>query len=88
MRDNTHAHRRRSSSGFIFGLVALAALAAFLLLNGHGYHLLAYAPLLILLACPLIHMFGHGGHGAHGGHAGHGDNERPESPGSSGSATP
>ena len=25
-------------------------------------------PILILLACPLLHVFGHGSHGGHGGH--------------------
>jgi hypothetical protein len=28
-------------------------------------------PILIFLACPLMHVFGHGGHGGHDGHAGH-----------------
>jgi hypothetical protein len=32
---------------------------------GHGEHLLKLAPFLILLACPLMHLFGHG----HGGHS-------------------
>jgi hypothetical protein len=29
------------------------------------------APILLLLACPLMHLFGHGGHGGHGHHARH-----------------
>lgn len=77
MRD-THAHRRRRSSGVIIGLVALAALAGFLILRGHGYHLLAYSPLLILLACPFLHSFMHGGHGGHGGHGDHGADQAKE----------
>lgn len=53
-------------------LVGLAAVVAFLVLNGHGYHLLSLLPLLVLLACPLMHMFMHHGHG------GHDHSERPE----------
>lgn len=49
------------------GLAGAVALLYF----GHGAHLLQLAPFLILLACPLMHVFGHGGHGGHGGHAGH-----------------
>jgi hypothetical protein len=29
-------------------------------------------PFLLILACPLLHMFGHGGHGRHGSHGRHG----------------
>ena len=50
------------------GLVAIAFLliAAFLLLSEHRAHLLGYLPFLLLLACPLLHLFMHGGHGGHG----------------------
>ena len=41
----------------------LAALGAYLLW-AHTGHVLAALPYLILLACPLIHVFGHG-HGQH-----------------------
>ena len=44
-------------------LIGLAALLGFLILNGHGDHLLSLVPLLVLLACPLMHMFMHHGHG-------------------------
>ncbi len=64
MAEHLHA-RRRSSKWLIIGIGA-AAIAAFLILKGHGYHLLAYSPLLILLACPFLHMSMHGGHGGHG----------------------
>jgi hypothetical protein len=29
---------------------------------------LGILPYLLLLACPLMHVFMHGGHGGHGGH--------------------
>lgn len=56
------------------GFWLLLAIAAFYLLTEHRAHLvlgLPYLPFLILAACPLIHVFGHGGHGGHGGHRRH-----------------
>ena len=38
-------------------------LAAVLLIAEHRLHVLGYLPWLILLACPLMHVFMHGGHG-------------------------
>ncbi|HEP9100183.1 TPA: DUF2933 domain-containing protein [Pseudomonas aeruginosa] len=32
----------------------------------HNAHLLQLLPFLFILACPLMHIFGHGGHGGHG----------------------
>ena len=51
------------------GLVAIAflAIAGFYLVLEHRAHLLGYLPFLILLLCPLLHVFMHRGHG-HGGH--------------------
>ena len=43
--------------------VGLAALGAYLLWT-HTGHVLTAVPYLILLACPLLHMFGHR-HGQH-----------------------
>lgn len=49
----------------IFWLVIPAALGlGLLLLTDHRQHLLDFLPFLILLACPLIHLFMHHGHGA------------------------
>lgn len=66
------------------GFWLLLAIAAFYLLTEHRAHLalgLSYLPLLLLAACPLIHMLGHGGHGGHGGHRGHGGHSRHGTPG-------
>ena len=51
------------------GLVTIAflAIAAFFLVTEHRAHLIPWLPWLILLACPLLHVFMHGGHGGHGG---------------------
>jgi DUF2933 family protein len=47
--------------------LALAALGAYLLWN-HTGHLVMTLPYLFLLACPLMHLFGHRhGHHGHGG---------------------
>lgn len=41
-------------------------IVAFYLLREHGGHVLGMWPYLILLACPLMHLFhGHGGHADH-----------------------
>jgi hypothetical protein len=56
--------------------VALAILGAYLLWS-HTGHVLSALPYVILLACPLLHLFGHG-HG-HRGHAHHGDRTSPRS---------
>lgn len=44
----------------------LLAIAAFLLLQEHWAHALGFLPYLLILACPLMHIFMHGGHGGHG----------------------
>ena len=54
--------------------IGLAAAVAWLFFR-HSAHLFEIAPFLIILACPLMHLFGHG----HGGH-GHGSqHEKTES---------
>ena len=41
----------------------------------HGTHVAAVLPFLVILACPLMHMFMHGGHGHH-----HGQSTREPNP--------
>lgn len=60
----------RNFLGTPAGLVACLALAALglYMLVTHTGHFLSALPYLLLLACPLLHFFGHGhGHG-HGRH--------------------
>jgi hypothetical protein len=61
-------------------VLMVAALVAFYLLREHWNHIAGSAAYLLLLACPLMHLFGHG-HGHGGGHGHHrgGGNTRPES---------
>ncbi len=46
-------------------VVVLVVAALYFLLVEHGSHLLPYLPYLILLLCPLMHVFMHKGHGRH-----------------------
>lgn len=49
--------------------IMLAVIALFFLLREHWDHIAGNWVYLLLLACPLMHVFMHGGHG-HGGHHG------------------
>ncbi|ALP52277.1 hypothetical protein Tel_03470 [Candidatus Tenderia electrophaga] len=51
----------RSRSGVV--LLGFTAVAGFFLFSEHRAHALGWLPWLILLACPLMHLFMHGGHG-------------------------
>ena len=44
--------------------VGFALIAGYFLITEHRAHVVQYLPFLLLLACPLMHLFhGHGGHG-------------------------
>jgi len=58
----------RSRSGITFGVLGLAA--AYFLLTEHLAHTIQALPWVIILLCPLMHVFMHRGHGGHGGGAG------------------
>lgn len=67
-----HEHPRRSPRGANWSRInqwllwlGLAAAVGWLFFR-HNEHLLQLLPFLIILACPLMHVFGHGGHGGHG----------------------
>lgn len=70
----TPPSRWRSPLG-IFMLVA-GAVGIYYLLTEHLTHIGQAIPYLILLACPLMHLFGHH-HGGHGGHGGGHDSHQP-----------
>ena len=53
------------------GACIFLVIAVFLLTTEHRAHILGAVPYLLLLLCPIVHLFMHGGHGGHGGHAGH-----------------
>mgnify|MGYP001347094569 FL=1 len=51
-------------------LMMAALVGGFYLLREHWDHVAGNWIYLLLLACPVMHLFhGHGGHGGHGGHA-------------------
>jgi len=55
--------------------LAIAALGLYLFVN-HTGHILSALPYLLLMACPLMHLFMHRGHGH--GHGDHPDHDRPK----------
>ena len=59
-------------SRYAIGLVVMSAVAAYFLVSEHRAHFFGALPYLLLLACPLMHVFMHRGHGGHG-HDKHGD---------------
>ncbi|RWB96333.1 MAG: DUF2933 domain-containing protein [Mesorhizobium sp.] len=73
--DNGSEPRQRGFWTSTTGLVTIAflAIAAFFLVSEHRAHALGLLPWLLLLACPLLHVFGHGGHGGHHGRSPEGD---------------
>lgn len=46
-------------------LIAFLAIGAFYLYTEHRAHLFGALPYLLLLLCPLMHLFMHRGHGKH-----------------------
>ena len=54
-------------SRYAIGLIVFGAIALYFLLSEHRAHLFFALPFLLLLACPLMHVFMHHGHGGHAG---------------------
>ncbi|MBI3383456.1 MAG: DUF2933 domain-containing protein [Burkholderiales bacterium] len=52
------------------GLIVLGSVAGYFLWTEHRAHLAGALPFVLLLACPLMHVFMHHGHG-HGQHGPH-----------------
>ena len=71
--DHTHtAHSERHAappfwrSRYAVGLLVFGVVAAYFLLSEHRAHFIGALPFLLLLACPLMHIFMHHGHDRHG----------------------
>lgn len=62
-----HAQVSESHGGprtrFPVVLIIFLAITAFFLFTEHRAHLFGVLPYLLLLACPLLHLFMHRGHG-------------------------
>ncbi len=63
---NTHTPLWRTRGGIV--LLGFLAVAGFYLVTEHTAHVLGVLPLLLLLSCPLMHVFMHHGHGGHDEH--------------------
>jgi len=59
----------RSRTGL--ALLAFLSIAGFFIVTEHTAHLFGVLPYLLLLLCPLLHLFMHGGHDHHGDQAEH-----------------
>ena len=62
--EGTRRWKRRANIAFVGFLL----IAGYFFVTEHRAHLagvLPYLPFLLLLACPLMHIFMHGGHGHH-----------------------
>ena len=71
--DHTHSHHSEQTaappfwrSRYAVGLLVFGAVAAYFLLSEHRAHFIGALPYLLLLACPIMHLFMHHGHGGHG----------------------
>jgi hypothetical protein len=58
-------HQNRIQRAARWVLAGFLAVAAFFLITEHQAHVLGALPLLLLLACPLMHLFMHGRHRSH-----------------------
>jgi len=70
-----HTHRTQGTEHpdgrWKWALIGFLAVAAFFLWTEHRAHLLGALPYLLILACPLMHLFHHGhGHGHPHGQSG------------------
>lgn len=63
-------------SRYALGFIVIGAVAGYFLLTEHLAHVLGALPFLLLLSCPLMHLFMHHGHGGHEGHAHHHGGDR------------
>jgi len=63
--------RRVAAVGFL-------AILGFFLVTEHRVHLFGILPFLFLLACPLLHLFGHGSHSGGHDHSTPGAGGQPE----------
>ena len=81
--DHSQHQQPETANGPVFKakwvLLAFIAVAAYFLITEHRAPLsglLYYLPFLLLLACPLMHLFMHGGHGDHSSGGAHKPQEK------------
>lgn len=76
--DDPHRHHSHGQPGHRanWALLGFIAVIGFFLFTEHRAHLFGILPFLLLLACPLMHLFHHG----HGGGHDHGEQSKEERP--------
>lgn len=88
MRAHNHNDQAGSSSRGKWVLIGFLSVAAYFLWTEHRAHLMGALPYLLLLACPLMHLFHHHGHGGHQrGHQLSNDREQKQSQNCDGDAS-
>ena len=65
-RNRLAEHIERQTHRGRWVLIGFLAIAAFFLWEEHRAHLLGILPYLLVLACPLMHLFHHGDHHGRG----------------------
>ena len=65
---HTHQHDDPTPNRGRWVLIGFLIVASFFLFTEHRAHLFGILPYMLILACPLMHLFHHG-HGHHGGSA-------------------
>ena len=71
-----HETQHLSKGRWVF--YGFLAVAGSFLFTEHRAHVLGILPYLLLLACPLMHLFMHHGHGNHDQHTHHNDTSEGE----------
>ena len=76
MNEHPHEHEHPAMPGSAkIAWIVFAVIAAFFLWTEHRAHLLGALPYLLILACPMMHLFMHHGHGGHGSRGSHADKD-------------
>ncbi|MDO8457300.1 MAG: DUF2933 domain-containing protein [Burkholderiaceae bacterium] len=82
--NNEHgAHENPPSfwrSRYAIGLIVMGTIAGYFLLTEHLAHVVGVLPFLLLLACPLMHVFMHHSHGGHGDNGPQASSGKPDQP--------
>ncbi|HDT5895352.1 TPA: DUF2933 domain-containing protein, partial [Aeromonas hydrophila subsp. hydrophila] len=58
--------------------IIIGSVAGYFLVTEHWAHFMGALPYLLLLACPLMHVFMHGGHGDNHENGDHGSDEKKQ----------
>ena len=60
-------HNKSTFNGQRITFLLLIVIGGFFLWTEHSAHILGVLPYLVLLLCPILHIFMHKGHGGHNG---------------------